>query len=52
MTDFYIPTPEKPGHILVVDDLPGNLKVRDPFSSQNDILKMAPGSSIRCQLQL
>jgi two-component system cell cycle response regulator len=27
MTDFYIPTPEKPGHILVVDDLPGNLKV-------------------------
>jgi len=27
MFDGYIPTPEMPGHILVVDDLPGNLKV-------------------------
>lgn len=27
MLDSYIPTPEKPGRILVVDDLPGNLKV-------------------------
>jgi two-component system, cell cycle response regulator len=27
MLDAYIPTPENPGHILVVDDLPGNLKV-------------------------
>jgi CheY-like chemotaxis protein len=27
MTDFYIPTPENPGRILIVDDLPGNLKV-------------------------
>lgn len=25
MTDFYIPTPEHPGRILIVDDLPGNL---------------------------
>ena len=25
--DNYLPTPENPGHILVVDDLPGNLKV-------------------------
>jgi DNA-binding response OmpR family regulator len=27
MLDAYIPTPENPGRILVVDDLPGNLKV-------------------------
>jgi DNA-binding response OmpR family regulator len=27
MQDSYLPTPEKPGRILVVDDLPGNLKV-------------------------
>ena len=27
MLDSYIPTPENPGRILVVDDLPGNLKV-------------------------
>ncbi|MDP2877581.1 MAG: response regulator [Holophaga sp.] len=27
MPTFYLPTPEKPGRILVVDDLPGNLKV-------------------------
>ncbi|HWQ08549.1 MAG TPA: response regulator, partial [Holophaga sp.] len=27
MPDAYVPTPENPGRILVVDDLPGNLKV-------------------------
>ena len=27
MSTFYAPTPENPGRILVVDDLPGNLKV-------------------------
>lgn len=27
MSTFYVPTPENPGRILVVDDLPGNLKV-------------------------
>ncbi len=27
MSTFYAPTPESPGRILVVDDLPGNLKV-------------------------
>jgi DNA-binding response OmpR family regulator len=27
MATFYAPTPENPGRILVVDDLPGNLKV-------------------------
>jgi DNA-binding response OmpR family regulator len=27
MLETYIPTPENPGRILVVDDLPGNLKV-------------------------
>ena len=27
MSTFYLPTPENPGRILVVDDLPGNLKV-------------------------
>lgn len=27
MTDFCVPTLEYPGHILIVDDLPGNLKV-------------------------
>lgn len=27
MLDAYVPTPENPGRILVVDDLPGNLKV-------------------------
>ena len=27
MTDFYFPTHEQPGRILIVDDLPGNLKV-------------------------
>ncbi len=27
MSTFYTPTPENPGRILVVDDLPGNLKV-------------------------
>ena len=27
MRDAYVPTPENPGRILVVDDLPGNLKV-------------------------
>ena len=27
MIDFYVPTPENPGRILIVDDLPGNLKV-------------------------
>lgn len=38
MLDAYIPTPENPGRILVVDDLPGNLRVlgmelkRQPFA--------------------
>lgn len=27
MSTFYAPTPENPGRILVVDDLPGNLKI-------------------------
>lgn len=27
MVDFYLPSEERPGHILVADDLPGNLKV-------------------------
>ena len=27
MSTFYVPTPDNPGRILVVDDLPGNLKV-------------------------
>jgi len=27
MSTFYAPTPENPGRILIVDDLPGNLKV-------------------------
>jgi len=52
MADKYVPTPESPGRILIVDDLPGNLKVfarelqRSPF--QLWLAKSAPEALDLC----